>query len=160
MNHDIPIVIRPMQSRDVPVVTQIAKMVMPYSWSESIFQDCLQGDYQAWVMQQGSLDIANAVLGFIVSLVQVGEGQILKVAIRQRVQGQGYGRQLVEHALTKMQQDINRIFLEVRISNSQALAFYQSLGFKVVGQRRDYYRTDEGREDAVIMEKVIEHQTN
>ncbi|MBV53295.1 MAG: ribosomal-protein-alanine N-acetyltransferase [Coxiellaceae bacterium] len=160
MNHDIPIVIRPMQSRDVPVVTQIAKMVMPYSWSESIFQDCLQGDYQAWVMQQGSLDIANAVLGFIVSLVQVGEGQILKVAIRQRVQGQGYGRQLVEHALTKMQQDINRIFLEVRISNSQALAFYQSLGFKAVGQRRDYYRTDDGREDAVIMEKVIEHQTN
>ena len=160
MNHDIPIVIRPMQSRDVPVVTQIAKMVMPYSWSESIFQDCLQGDYQAWVMQQGSLDIANAVLGFIVSLVQVGEGQILKVAIRQRVQGQGYGRQLVEHALTKMQQDINRIFLEVRISNSQALAFYQSLGFKAVGQRRDYYRTDDGREDAVIMEKVIEHQSN
>ena len=159
MNHDIPIVIRPMQSRDVPVVTQIAKMVMPYSWSESIFQDCLQGDYQAWVMVQGSLDIANAILGFIVSLVQMGEGQILKVAIRQRAQGQGYGRQLVEHALHEMQQDVQRIFLEVRVSNSQAVTFYQSLGFKAVGQRRDYYRTDDGREDAIVMERVIEHRS-
>lgn len=151
------IIVRPMLSRDVSVVTQIAKSVMPYSWSEAIFRDCLGGDYQAWVMVQGSLDIANAVLGFIVSLVQVGEGQILKVAIRQRAQGQGYGRQLVEHALNEMQQDVRRIFLEVRVSNVQAVAFYQSMGFKAVGQRRDYYRTDDGREDAIVMERVIEH---
>ena len=152
-----PVIIRPMLSRDVPVVAQIAKSVMPYSWSEAIFRDCLEGDYQAWVMVQGSLDIANAVLGFILSLVQVGEGQILKVAIRQRAQGQGYGRQLVEHALNEMQQGVQRIFLEVRVSNSQAVAFYQSMGFKAVGQRRDYYRTDDGREDAIVMERVIEH---
>lgn len=151
------IIVRPMLSRDVSVVTQIAKSVMPYSWSEAIFRDCLGGDYQAWVMVQGSLDIANAVLGFIVSLVQVGEGQILKVAIRQRAQGQGYGRQLVEHALNEMQQDVRRIFLEVRVSNVQAVAFYQAMGFKAVGQRRDYYRTDDGREDAIVMERVIEH---
>ena len=103
MIQDLPVIIRPMLSRDVPVVAQIAKSVMPYSWGEAIFQDCLQGDYQAWVMVQGSLDIANAALGFIVSLVQVGEGQILNIALRQRGQGQGYGRQLVKHALNEME---------------------------------------------------------
>ena len=52
---------------------------------------------------------------------------------------------------------MQRIFLEVRVSNSQAVAFYQSMGFKAVGQRRDYYRTDDGREDAIVMERVVEH---
>ncbi len=153
MIHDTTVSIRPMTPRDVSVATQIAKTVMPYSWSKAVFQDCLHGDYQAWVMMQGPLDIANAVLGFIVSLVQVGEGQILNIALRERGQGKGFGRQLVQHALSHMQQQaVKRVFLEVRDSNHEAIAFYQSLDFQAVGRRRDYYRTDEGREDAIVME--------
>jgi ribosomal-protein-alanine N-acetyltransferase len=43
---------------------------------------------------------------------------------------------------------INRAVLEVRASNTAALALYESLGFKPAGKRRDYY--SEPDEDALI----------
>jgi ribosomal-protein-alanine N-acetyltransferase len=41
-------------------------------------------------------------------------------------------------------------FLEVRPSNTRALALYESLGFQVIGRRNGYY-FDTG-EDALVME--------
>jgi ribosomal-protein-alanine N-acetyltransferase len=41
--------------------------------------------------------------------------------------------------------------LEVRRSNSAALALYQRSNFQVVGERANYYRGKDGREDAILM---------
>jgi ribosomal protein S18 acetylase RimI-like enzyme len=45
------------------------------------------------------------------------------------------------------------VLLEVRPSNVEALALYESRGFKVVGRRRGYYY-DTG-EDALVMEASV-----
>lgn len=39
--------------------------------------------------------------------------------------------------------------LEVRVSNSAAIRLYDSLGFKKIGMRKDYYK--ETHEDAIVM---------
>jgi ribosomal-protein-alanine N-acetyltransferase len=41
--------------------------------------------------------------------------------------------------------------LEVRVSNFSAIRLYLNYGFIEVGRRRDYYRTEFGREDAILM---------
>jgi len=41
--------------------------------------------------------------------------------------------------------------LEVRQSNQAARKLYESLGFEVTGRRPNYYRVQEGREDAILM---------
>ena len=43
------------------------------------------------------------------------------------------------------------LFLEVRDSNKSAIALYLDEGFNQIGVRNDYYPTDKGREDALIM---------
>jgi ribosomal-protein-alanine N-acetyltransferase len=43
------------------------------------------------------------------------------------------------------------MFLEVRPSNPAGLSLYEQKGFSVVGQRPGYYRSAEGREDAIVM---------
>ncbi|MGO2132193.1 MAG: GNAT family N-acetyltransferase [Halomonas sp.] len=44
-----------------------------------------------------------------------------------------------------------RLLLEVRASNSAALALYRRAGFELDGVRKDYYAAREGREDACLM---------
>jgi [ribosomal protein S18]-alanine N-acetyltransferase len=42
------------------------------------------------------------------------------------------------------------MFLEVRPSNSGAIALYQKLGFNEIGTRKGYYPAENGREDAIM----------
>ncbi|MDH3872470.1 MAG: ribosomal-protein-alanine N-acetyltransferase, partial [Gammaproteobacteria bacterium] len=47
------------------------------------------------------------------------------------------------------------VFLEVRPSNRAALALYGKNGFNELGVRKDYYPTEGGREDALILARVL-----
>ena len=67
-------------------------------------------------------------------------------------QGQGHGRRILEHLLKLARfQRSERVFLEVRPSNPHAVALYESVGFNEVGRRPNYYPTQRGREDALVM---------
>ena len=48
-----------------------------------------------------------------------------------------------------------RIFLEVRKSNLTAISLYQKRGFKKLSIRKNYYKLDKSREDAIVMSKNI-----
>jgi ribosomal-protein-alanine N-acetyltransferase len=57
-----------------------------------------------------------------------------------------------------VQQGMPRIILEVRPSNTAALALYQSLGYEQIGLRKNYYPQNPelgSREDAIVMAKSI-----
>ena len=60
---------------------------------------------------------------------------------------------LLNHMLTRSRtMPVDRVLLEVRVSNQRAINLYQSVGFKQVGVRKDYYQHDKwGREDAYIL---------
>ena len=49
-----------------------------------------------------------------------------------------------------------RVLLEVRKSNASAIRFYEGFGFKVLGERKDYYSNPV--EDAFVMEKSLHAQ--
>ena len=44
-----------------------------------------------------------------------------------------------------------RVFLEVRPSNTHAIALYDTMGFNEIGRRPNYYPGKRGREDALVM---------
>ena len=46
---------------------------------------------------------------------------------------------------------VSKVYLEVRESNFSAIRLYNKAGFTEVGQRRGYYPTEFGREDALLM---------
>jgi ribosomal-protein-alanine N-acetyltransferase len=47
------------------------------------------------------------------------------------------------------------VFLEVRPSNTPALALYHSEGFNEIGRRPRYYPAAQGREDAVMAIELV-----
>jgi ribosomal-protein-alanine N-acetyltransferase len=77
--------------------------------------------------------------------------EILNIAINPQYQGRRLGSQLLSHGLQSLPDFIESVLLEVRVSNFSAIRLYLNYGFNEVGRRRDYYRTECGREDAILM---------
>ena len=50
---------------------------------------------------------------------------------------------------------IKEIILEVRVSNSIAKDLYAQRGYREIGLRKDYYQSQNGREDGLVMKVRI-----
>ena len=74
---------------------------------------------------------------------------MMNVAVADSHRRRGIARALVEELIRQL--DAYQLTLEVRASNSPAIALYESLGFVQVGLRKNYYRKP--KEDALILRK-------
>jgi ribosomal-protein-alanine N-acetyltransferase len=88
--------------------------------------------------------------GYVIYWVIADEMHILNLAVHPVQRRQGIARALLTAALTQSRdQGAAVVWLEVRPSNTAALALYHSFGFEEIGVRPGYY-TDNG-EDALIL---------
>ena len=87
--------------------------------------------------------------GYIIYWILADEMHLLNLAVHPAQRRRGLARSLLTAALDKARaQGAAVVWLEVRPSNTAALALYRSFGFKEIGIRPGYY-TDNG-EDALI----------
>ena len=78
------------------------------------------------------------------------EGYITNVAVSPDCRRQGIGRALIaELAERAKRAGLAFVTLEVRASNTPAIALYEGAGFKPVGVRKNFYTAPS--EDAVLM---------
>ena len=83
------------------------------------------------------------------------EGELESIAVKKKHQGKGFGKQLLREILSIGDREaIQKIFLEVRESNSPARVIYEREGFRAFSKRKAYYRDPE--EDAILMERTIQ----
>ncbi len=142
---------RLMAEIDLPVVLDIEKRSYQFPWTEGIFLDCMQHGNSSWV-----LETPQAVVGYGVMSIAVGECHILNLCIDPDCRGQGKGRYLLGQMLTfARSQEADTAFLEVRTTNFNALSLYFSEGFNEIGIRKNYYPCSVGRENAVILAKSL-----
>lgn len=141
-------VIRPMQPEDLDQVCAIESSVSPSPWTAPQFAQSLQQAY--------SLVIETQVRGYAVVASMADQAELHNIAIHPDFQGQGFGRRLVEYSIEQLSGMIKNLYLEVRVSNIPAIRLYQQLGFEQLAERRDYYQTLHGREDALIMGRQID----
>ena len=140
-----------MSADDLPAVVAIEKRAYRYPWSIGVFTDCLNAGYQARV-----LVVAGHIYGYGLLSTGGGEGHVLNVAVAPVAQGLGFGRTLVQALIDlAARQQVDTLFLEVRPSNTAAVALYDQLGFQEVGRRKDYYPARFGREDALILAQTL-----
>lgn len=82
----------------------------------------------------------GGVAGIAIGMVVVNEAEILNLAVKQAARRQGEGKKLVQRMLEEFRaKTVSRVFLEVRESNTGAIGFYEHLGFRAKGKRKDYY---------------------
>jgi len=138
---------RPMRMSDIDFVVKNEKAAYPFPWSRRIFTDCIRAGYQCWVMANKKIIVAHGVLS-----VAIGESHLLTLCVHPSVQREGYGRKVLSLLLERAKNLKAEVcFLEVRRSNIGAISLYESMGFSVVSERKNYYPNGGNNEDALIM---------
>lgn len=139
--------LRPMRECDIDAVLRIEQRAYPFPWTGGIFRDCLRAEYPAWVMHEN-----GEMVGYAVLSLSAKEAHVLNICVSPERQSRGHGRYLMR-ALVRLarQRGAHRVFLEVRPSNTPAIALYHSEGFNEIGRRPRYYPAQNGREDALVM---------
>lgn len=118
-----------------------------FPWTRGIFLDCLKARHECWVGCVEGEIVAHAVLS-----IGAGEGHLLNLCVRRDRQGLGYGRVLALHMMRRAyRRSASMLFLEVRPSNVVAANLYESLGFREIGIRPNYYPAQLGHEDARVL---------
>ena len=145
---------RRMTAQDLEVVTAMEQAVYPYPWTRGNFSDSLAAGYQCWIAGCG-----NVVTGYSVVMMAAGEAHLLNLSIAAQWQRRGLGSELLRFIVRRARDEAAaRIYLEVRRSNSAALALYARAGFGEIALRRGYYPALDGREDAVVMALDLEQR--
>jgi [ribosomal protein S18]-alanine N-acetyltransferase len=81
---------------------------------------------------------------------------LLSIAVAPDRRGQGLGQGIFSALDAEAQnRRLVRWLLEAARNNLPALALYKSAGFVEIGVRKDYYRTSEGRVDALMMSRAV-----
>ena len=88
--------------------------------------------------------------GFTLVRAAPGEEELLLVGVIPQARGRGLGEALIASAIADAQsRRADRLFLEAR-ENNPAIALYRRMGFEPIGERKQYYRTSNGRKlDAI-----------
>jgi ribosomal-protein-alanine N-acetyltransferase len=143
--------LRPMREEDLDAVLDIELRAYPFPWTRGIFQDCLRANYPAWVLHREGVMIGYGMLS-----MAADEAHVLNVCAAPEEQGRGHGRRLLRTLLQQARtRGAQRVFLEVRPSNTGAIALYHAEGFNEIGRRPRYYPAKAGREDAIVMAKEL-----
>jgi len=128
-------------------VVALEQMVSPSPWRKQQFIDSMQATL---VLTENGV-----VIGFAVVQLVADQAELHNIAICPDKQGRGMGSLFLDTLVKAMPMDIKMFYLEVRVSNFRAIRLYHQLGFVQIAERKDYYRRGLGREDALVMCKVI-----
>jgi ribosomal-protein-alanine N-acetyltransferase len=142
----VAIEIRRLGLTDIDAIESIEKRAYRTPWSRSMFASELAKPTSICL---GAFE-GEQLVGYVVNSRYVDAWHVMNVAVDPDFQRRGIATQLLERVFELTEGDDRRGYtLEVRVSNSDAIRLYESLGFSSRGVRRGYY-TD-NREDALIM---------
>lgn len=94
------------------------------------------------------------IIGYINISIVCDVCDIYSIVVGKTYEQKGVGTYLIEKVIAICQKkDVKKILLEVRKSNTNAISFYKTNGFKKIYERKNYYTNPS--EDAYILEYTL-----
>lgn len=154
--------IRKILPSDIPSIASIESQVHAHPWTEGMFQDCLNADfesnadsnssYEGFILENNKISCA-----YLITQTILDECHILTIGVKKEYQHQGYATQLLQYLFEKKKKACRRVLLEVRESNLVAICLYKKLEFQQIALRKNYYSDNlkNQHENALILEKKL-----
>jgi len=145
---------------DLQSVMHINRVCLPENYTDFFFIDLHRRFPETFVVAEGN----GEVVGYIMCRIELGlsnfgfggvikKGHIVSVAVLPNYRRKGVGRALVTEAMEGMRlYNAKQCFLEVRVTNTQAIDLYNKMGFQVTRTIHGYYADGE---DAYVMSKKL-----
>jgi [ribosomal protein S18]-alanine N-acetyltransferase len=149
--HRTEISIEPLRASDLKVALQLEREAQLSVISEMQMLGQLQSPHTLLLAAFPQSDnvtshlssepLTRNIIGLLSGWVVMDELEIDNLVVAEFARRQGVGRALLVEGLhVAWQRGAKNAYLEVREDNLTALSLYKSLGFTVVGRRKDYYR--------------------
>ena len=141
--------VRPYQPGDSEAIYEICRQSPEAAqWTKESYEQAHSSGQIVLIVERDA-----QVCGFLVFRIAGNEAEILNTAVDPNFRRKGAGTRLLKAAISEAQaQNVKSICLEVRESNSTAIAFYGRHGFARTADRRGYYSGP--TENAVVMRRV------
>ena len=141
----------PMNKDHVAQVAALEKLCFGDPWSEGSIASELDNPLSLWLVAEQD----GAVCGYVGSQTVLDETDMMNIAVHPDCRRQGIAAALIEELVSRLKERGSHILrLEVRESNTPAIALYNSMGFTQLGIRKNYYRNP--KENALILGKEWE----
>lgn len=139
----------PLGIADLDAILAIEEAVYSHPWTRGNFLDSFYSNHQAC----GLRDDQGALIAYFFVMPVLDEMHLLTIAVAAHKQRQGCAKLLLQRMVQQAhEQQFTSVLLEVRVSNTRAIAVYREFGFDEIGRRKAYYPAEQGRrEDAIVM---------
>lgn len=135
---------------DIPQVVKLEKTIFPDPWSPAAFEEQVTGDCWGGIVAESD----GEIIGYACWYTVTGESHLTNIAVEPKYRRKSVAKQLLDDILQVVtDNNCEYMFLEVRPSNTEAIAFYKRYQFEVMCRRPDYYR--QPVEDALVMGKYL-----
>jgi len=138
--------IRKFKPTDTFKVIKLASMTLTEKYNPSIFTYFYETYPQGFIVAEQN----HKTIGFLVGVKPLPHiSKILMISVDPDFQGKKIGVKLLrEFIKTSIQDNIEKIELEVQTKNSKAIKFYEKNGFKKIDKIKEFYQN---KEDAYTM---------
>lgn len=141
----------PMTAEHIPALAAIEKACFSAPWSEDGLREELENPRARFAVAVADGD----AVGYMGVLTAADEGFITNVAVRPDRRRCGIASALIGDQITFARaQGLRRLALEVRVSNTAAIALYERMGFVQDGRRPRFYTAP--AEDALLYSLYFE----
>jgi ribosomal-protein-alanine N-acetyltransferase len=149
-----PVTIRPLGYADLPQVIAIERRSFPTAWSLAMFVlELSKSSSICLAATEPQRARPGKLHGYAICSRYADVWHVMNIAVDPSVRRRGIGAALLGDVIARAGRS-ESFTLEVRPSNSGAIALYERFGFRTAGTRPRYYQ-DTG-EDAVIMWRTPE----
>jgi ribosomal-protein-alanine N-acetyltransferase len=150
------IMLRKFAVNDLASVTQINTACLPENYTDIFFVDLYRRHPETFVVAEED----GKIVGYIMCRIEMGlsnfglsgvakKGHVVSVAVLPEHRRKGVGKALVLKALDGMRgYGAKQCYLEVRVTNQEAISLYKKLDFEVARTVHGYYADGE---DAFVM---------
>lgn len=141
---------------DLASVTRINQICLPENYTDIFFVDLHRRYPETFIVAEEN----GEVIGYIMCRVEVGlsnlgfsgivkKGHVVSVAVLPEHRRKGVGNSLITQAAEAMKRySAKQCYLEVRLTNQEAITLYKKLGFEITRTIHGYYADGE---DAFVM---------
>ena len=141
--------LRPGTLEDLAQVLEIERESHASPWTKTHFVQEMGIPYSRFLVLTDD-ETDSVVLGYIIYWLQAEGASLLNVTVAQKWRGLGLSRILMASMVNEaVREEVPKVMLEVRESNSGAIRIYEHFGFKKTHERKAFYADGE---TALVME--------
>ena len=137
----------PMSIKDLNKIYNLEIESYEFPWTKEILRDCILYKYDSF-----SVFFNENLVGYVIAKITYPETHILNLTVKKNFRKKGIGKSLIELIISEARlRSSENILLEVRVGNFEAQSLYEKLNFQIIGTRKNYYESENDREDAYVL---------